>query len=85
MRGRIILALAGLIALAGSTPAAAPDPQTRDAYRWRVVLSAGKHPVLSAGFRDQLAREIRAALQGAVGPVAARPDRCARIGYLRSV
>jgi hypothetical protein len=71
MRGRFLVALAGFVALAGSSAAAAPDPQTRDAYRWRVVLSPGKHPVLSAGFRDQLGREIRAALQGAAGPVAA--------------
>jgi hypothetical protein len=71
MRDRVLLAIAGVVAAAGVGAAAPPDPQTKDAYRWRVVLSPGRHPVLSASFRDQLARDLKAALQGAAGPVAA--------------
>ncbi|MGL4423223.1 MAG: hypothetical protein ACRCZF_21350, partial [Gemmataceae bacterium] len=45
------------------------DPQIKDAYPWRVLLKTGKHPVFSAAFREQLSREIRAMLQGTLGPV----------------
>lgn len=71
MRGTVFLAGVGLLALAGTGAAAPPDPQTRTAYPWRVVLAAGRHPVFSPAFRDRLARDVRAALQGVTGPVAA--------------
>jgi hypothetical protein len=68
---RLILTTLALTVLAKSGTAAPPDPQTKEPYRWQVVLSSGRHPVLTPTFRDQLARELRAVLQGTTGPVAA--------------
>jgi tetratricopeptide (TPR) repeat protein len=66
--------LALLAVLVGVTTAAAAPPldtQAKDAYRWRVVVRTGRHPVFGPAFREQLGREVRASLQGAVGPAAA--------------
>jgi tetratricopeptide (TPR) repeat protein len=68
-----MMRLAVLTSLVVAVPASAAtlDSQAKDAYRWRVILKTGKHPVLGPAFREQVGREVRAALQGSVGPVAA--------------
>jgi hypothetical protein len=65
-------ALAGLLVAAAA--AAAPpalDPAAATPYAWRVVVRAKPHPLLPQGLRDQLARDLKAALGPAVGPLAA--------------
>ena len=67
---RPLAALAGL--LLAATAAAAPplDPAANTPYEWRVVVRAKPHPLLPAALREQLARDIKAALGPAVGPLA---------------
>lgn len=69
---RLVAACLVGVSFAASALAAPPplDPQAKDAYPWRVVLKTGKHPVFGATFREVLAREIRASLQGVTGPAA---------------
>ena len=66
---RRLLTLLSLTALAGAA-AAQPklDPEPRSPYRWRVAVRAARHPALRADFTEPLHREIRAALQAALGP-----------------
>ena len=48
------------------------DPEAKEPYRWRVALHLSRHPVFSGSFREQLGKEIRAALQsthGAAGEI----------------
>ena len=66
-----VRAILAVLAAGGLAGAAAAESPAKEPYPWRVVLAAGRHPVLGPAFRDQLARDLRAALQGAVGPVAA--------------
>lgn len=54
---------------------AAPKPSVMDAepatpYVWRIVLHTPTHPLVTPAFRDQLAREVKAALVPAVGEIA---------------
>ena len=45
------------------------DPEPNSPYQWRVVVQAKPHPLLSPAFRDQLRRDLLAALQPALGPL----------------
>jgi tetratricopeptide (TPR) repeat protein len=73
-RFRLVTAL---VVLGGLTPparlAAQPpaglDPEPTAPYQWRVVVQAKPHPLLSPAFRDQLRRDLLAALQPALGPL----------------
>lgn len=58
------------LALLAACPTLALDAEENSVYPWRIVLHTSRHPVLNPTFRDQLSREIQAALQGTVGPVA---------------
>lgn len=69
-------AAALLLVLGGLTPPArlaaqpaALDPEPNSPYQWRVVVQAKPHPLLSPAFRDQLRRDLLAALQPALGPL----------------
>jgi len=65
---RVRVALAPLVLLFAATPAFAQlDSEPRTPCLWRVVLKAEPHPLLSASFRDQVKRDIIAALQPAIG------------------
>ena len=68
-----LLPLAAL-ALLGIAPAAlhaqqptALDPETKAPYLWRVVVQTRPHPLLTKGFREQLRRDLLAALQPGLG------------------
>lgn len=60
--------------LAAASPlVAAPaplDPAPDTPYVWRVVVQARPHPLLPQSLRDQLVRDVKAALQPAAGPFA---------------
>src|SRR5262245_61057824 len=65
---RRVLPLAALAVLFVAGPAAAQaDPEPKTPYLWRVVLKAQPHPLLSTAFREQLKRDLVAALQPALG------------------
>jgi hypothetical protein len=66
MSYRAIAAIFPVILFASFAPAqtrAPLDPEPNAPYRWQVGLRCANHPVLSATVRQQLARELRAALQ----------------------
>ncbi|MBX9584155.1 MAG: hypothetical protein K2X87_27975, partial [Gemmataceae bacterium] len=66
-----VLVLGGLTPparLAAQQPAGL-DPEPNAPYQWRVVVQARPHPLLGPAFRDQLRRDLLAALQPAVGPL----------------
>ncbi|MGL6096128.1 MAG: hypothetical protein ACRC7O_10075 [Fimbriiglobus sp.] len=64
-------ALLLLAVAAAPTPAAAPlDPQANEPYLWRVVVQSRSHPRLTPAVRDQLGRDVRAALVSLTGPLA---------------
>lgn len=66
MRHRLALAAVALLLAAG--PAAAQiDPEPKTPYLWRVVIKVQPHPLVSAAFREQLKRDVAAALQPALG------------------
>jgi tetratricopeptide (TPR) repeat protein len=58
---------AAAVFIAVSPVAAQIDPELKTPYLWRVVLKTRPHPLLSAAFRDQLRRDLSAALQPALG------------------
>jgi tetratricopeptide (TPR) repeat protein len=60
------LALLAVVFAAGPVAAQA-DPEPKTPYLWRVVLKAQPHPLLSTAFREQLKRDLVAALQPALG------------------
>ncbi|MCE9565632.1 MAG: hypothetical protein K8U57_26720 [Planctomycetes bacterium] len=61
-------ALAAVVLLIASTPAFAQlDSEPKTPCLWRVVLKAQPHPLLSHSFREQVKRDIVAALQPAMG------------------
>src|SRR5262245_36845772 len=63
---RVLAAFVVLFVAAG--PAAAQiDPEPKTPYLWRVVVKVEQHPLLSASFREQLKRDLAAALQPALG------------------
>jgi tetratricopeptide (TPR) repeat protein len=67
MLRRVMVVVAALLLLAG--PARAQlDPEPRTPYLWRVVLKTQPHPLLSGAFREQLRRDLTAALAPALGP-----------------
>ncbi|MBX9624722.1 MAG: hypothetical protein K2X82_13025 [Gemmataceae bacterium] len=73
-RARSLAAL--FVVLGGLTPPArlaaqqtGLDPEPNAPYQWRVVVQFDPHPLLSPAFRDQLRRDLLAALQPAVGPL----------------
>ncbi|MDY3563791.1 hypothetical protein R5W23_005413 [Gemmata sp. JC673] len=67
------LILAAAAALLSTAPALAQlDPEPKQPYVWRVVVSVKPHPLLTAEFRERLKRDLLAALQpglGALGTV----------------
>ncbi|MBA4065365.1 MAG: hypothetical protein C0501_16965 [Isosphaera sp.] len=66
------LALAAVaLALAAGPARAQLDPEPKAPYLWRVVVKAAPHPLLTPAFRDQLRRDLAAALQPALGPLGA--------------
>jgi tetratricopeptide (TPR) repeat protein len=66
------LALAAVALAAAAAPARAQlDPEPKAPYVWRVVVKAAPHPLLTPAFRDQLKRDVSAALQPALGPLGA--------------
>jgi tetratricopeptide (TPR) repeat protein len=58
------LALLGLPAAAGAQQ---PDPELKSPYLWRVVVQTKPHPLLTPAFRDQIKRDLLAALQPGLG------------------
>jgi tetratricopeptide (TPR) repeat protein len=58
-----------VLLLAASPAAAQLDPEPKTPYLWRVVLKVQPHPLLSGAFREQLKRDLGAALQPALGPL----------------
>lgn len=60
-----VLALAVLTSPASAQPGL--DPETSGPTLWRIVLHTEKHPLLTEAFRDQIRRDLIAALQPALG------------------
>lgn len=71
---RLILAAAGAL-LAGAPAFAQPDgapkldPEPKQPYLWRVVLSARPHPLITPELRERVRRDVVAALQTGLGPL----------------
>lgn len=64
------MVLAAAVALTVASPAFAQlDPEAKQPYLWRVVLSARPHPLVTPNFRERLKRDIVAALQTGLGPL----------------
>src|SRR5262245_27394964 len=62
------LVLAATVVLFVTAPASAQlDPETKQPYHWRVVLSARPHPLLTTEFRERVKRDVVAALQTGIG------------------
>ncbi len=62
------LMFAAVVVLASSSPALAQlDPEPKQPYLWRVVVSAKPHPLVTPDFRERLKRDILAALQTGLG------------------
>lgn len=65
-----VFPLAAALALFGPPAAASaqqPDPELKAPYHWRVVVQAKPHPLITPAFRDQIRRDLLAALQPALG------------------
>jgi tetratricopeptide (TPR) repeat protein len=57
-----------VVVLAVAAPARAQlDPEPKQPYLWRVVLSAKPHPLLTPEFRERVRRDVLAALQPGLG------------------
>ncbi len=64
------LVLAAAVALVSATPALAQlDPEAKQPYHWRVVLTAKPHPLVTTDFRERVKRDVVAALQTGIGPL----------------
>jgi hypothetical protein len=64
---RRLLLVITILLLAADPVAAQFDHETKTRQRWQVVLKVQPHPLLSGAFRDQLRRDVVAALQPAFG------------------
>ncbi len=60
-----------VVVLAGAPAFAQLDPEPKQPYLWRVVLSVKPHPLLTQDFRDRLKRDVLAALQPGLGNLGA--------------
>lgn len=60
---RLLPAAVAVLLLPAAAPAQSLDPEPNVPYQVRVVIQARPHPLLSPGFRDQVRRDILAALQ----------------------
>ena len=70
---RFVATVAVVVAGLAAVPCRADEPLDTRAdqpYSWRIVVDCRPHPLLGTGFRDRLSRDIRAALQPAVGELA---------------
>src|SRR5438552_2069921 len=67
---RLLLA-ASIVLVLGSPAFAQPslDPEASGPCLWRIVVKTEPHPLLTGAFRDQLRRDLIAALQPAIGPL----------------
>src|SRR5438874_1284778 len=70
---RVFLLVAVTVGLSATTGPAAPptstvDPEANEPYRWQVVLKAKPHPLVTPAFREQVLKDVRAALQSYLGP-----------------
>jgi tetratricopeptide (TPR) repeat protein len=64
---RILVCLFVLVLPFGMRTASAQlEPPLKEPYLWRVVLKIQHHPLLSGSFREQLKRDLEAALQPAI-------------------
>lgn len=62
------MVLAAAVALLATSPAFAQlDPEPKQPYLWRVVLTVKPHPLITQDFRDRLKRDVLAALQTGLG------------------
>ena len=70
MSQRMLIAACAVFVLASSA-AAQPslDAEASGPCLWRVVVKAEPHPLLTNAFREQLRRDLIAALQPAIGPL----------------
>lgn len=64
-----VLALA-FAAVAAPVKPVPLDPESATPYVWRIVVRTPTHPLVTPAFRDQLARDVKAALAPAAGEVA---------------
>ena len=71
MNLRILFPVAAVVGLVATSPVSAQsgrlDPESKVPYFWRVILKIQPHPLLSPTFRDQLKRDLEAALQPSLG------------------
>jgi hypothetical protein len=71
MSVRVPVLVAALVALLPASAAAQPPPpldtEGNVPYLWRVVVQTRPHPLLTPSFRDQLRRDLLAALQPGLG------------------
>lgn len=72
MSSRFLPPLAAVCLLTFTSPAFAQlDPQSKTPYLWRVVLKVQPHPLLSPTLREQVRRDLQAALQPTIGALGA--------------
>ncbi|AMV30353.1 hypothetical protein VT84_38530 [Gemmata sp. SH-PL17] len=64
---RRLVAVVAVALLAGAPAFAQLDPEPKQQYLWRVVISVKPHPLLTQDFRDRLKRDLLAALQPGLG------------------
>jgi hypothetical protein len=62
---RCVLGAVAFLLLAATPAVAQFDPEAKARQRWHVVLKVQPHPLLSAAFREQLRRDVVAAVQPA--------------------
>lgn len=69
MSSRVLLAAAAaaVLGLPAAARAQAPDPELKAPYLWRVVIKTKPHPLITPAFRDQLKRDVLAAVQPGLG------------------
>jgi hypothetical protein len=65
----LLVAALVLVAPAAAGAQTAIDPEANAPYLWRVVVKTEPHPLLTPGFRQQLRRDLLAALQPGLGPL----------------
>jgi tetratricopeptide (TPR) repeat protein len=62
-----LAAAVAVLGLPAAAPAQQPDPELKSPYLWRVVVQTKPHPLITPAFRDQLKRDLLAALQPGLG------------------
>jgi tetratricopeptide (TPR) repeat protein len=62
-----VAVVAAVLGLPAAASAQQPDPELKTPYRWQVVVQTKPHPLITPAFRDQLKRDLSAALQPALG------------------